>query len=213
MIIPAVASTIPRRSSPLKRGSGGSLKPIPEIRRPRTRLFIDETGRARTETISAEDNEETPRNIPQSSQQDLRHQYPGLYEEDDSESEEDEPAPIISRNNSFVVPQPERRAVKHARTDSGGLERSNSFKMARPASRPSPDKASFGMRPVRKPVGDNASRRFSMIDAPSSMDYPRQSEDQQTADSPGDALGALKKVVAGRQQRIGTKTTSLSLPC
>jgi hypothetical protein len=213
--IPAVSSTIPRRSSPLKRQSGGSLKPIPEIRRPRTRLIIDETGRARTETVPAEeDEEETPRNIRRVSQQDLRRQYPGLYEEDDSESEEEEPAPIISRNTSFAVPHPERRGSKHARTDNGGLERSNSFKMARPASRPAPDAfdtASFEtVRPLRRPVADKATRRFSMMDLPASVDGLRENEDQHMPDSPGDAAGALKKMVAGRQQRIGMMTASFT---
>ncbi|KAF1947416.1 hypothetical protein EJ02DRAFT_333800 [Clathrospora elynae] len=205
VIITATTSTIPRRSSPLKRQSVGSLKSIPEVRRPRTRLIIDETGRARTETVPAKDDEETPRIIRQASQQDLRRQYPGLYEEDDTESEGDEPALIMSRNNSFTVPQPERRASKHARADSGGLERSHSFKIARPASRPSTgafDKASFEpVRPLRR-AAENAARRFSMMDFPTSADSFRANEDQHMPDSPGDALGALKKVVACRQQRI-----------
>ncbi|CAG5142618.1 uncharacterized protein ALTATR162_LOCUS1187 [Alternaria atra] len=207
--IPANASTIPRRSSPLKRQSGGSLKSIPEIRRPRTRLIIDETGRARTETVHAGDEEETPRNKRQTSQQNLRRQYPGLYEEDDSESEDDEPAPIISRNSSFAIPQPERRASKHARADSGGFEKPAPFKMARSASasRLAPDalsKTSFEtLRPTRRSAADNATRRFSAMDRPN----PRETEDQHMPDSPGDALGALKKVVGARQQRIGRIAT------
>ena len=200
------ASTVPRRSSPLKRQSGGSLTSIPEIRRPRTRLIIDESGRARTETIPAEGEEDTPRDTRSVSQKDVRRQYPGLWEEDDTESENDEPAPTTRRNPSFNIPQPQRRSTKHARTESGGLERSNSFKVPRPASRPSSgafDKASFEtVRPVRKPV-DNASRRFSMMDFPTSIESLKDSEDQHMPDSPGNALGALKKVVAGRQQRIG----------
>lgn len=205
--VPAAGATIPRRSSPLKRQSGG-LGSIPEIRRPRTRLIIDETGRARTETVPAEDNEETPKVTQRTSQKDVRRQYPGLWDEDDTESEDDEPPPAISRNTSFTMPQPlpPRRASKHARSDSGALERSNSFKMPRPASRPPVgafDKASFEtVRPVRKLV-DNAHRRFSMMDLPSSFDGVKETEDQQMPDSPGDALGALKKVVAGRQQRAG----------
>lgn len=204
---PAAGATIPRRSSPLKRQSGG-LGPIPEIRRPRTRLIIDETGRARTETVPVDDNDETPKVAQRTSQKDVRRQYPGLWDEDDSESEDDEPAPVISRNTSFNMPQPlpPRRASKHARSDSDALQRSNSFKMPRPASRPTVgafDKASFEtVRPVRKVV-DNAHRRFSMMDLPSSFEGVKEKEDQQMPDSPGDALGALKKVVAGRQQRAG----------
>jgi hypothetical protein len=205
--IPVVVSSIPRRSSPLKRQSGGSLTSIPEVRRPRTRLIIDDTGRARTETVPVDD-EETPRLVRQPSQQDVRRQYPGLWDEDETESEDDEPPPTISRNTSFNVPQPlpPRRASKHARTDSGGLERSNSFKMPRPASRTSSgafDKASFDtVRPVRKVVDNNTHRRFSMLDLPTSFDGAHDTPlDQPMPDSPGDALGALKKVVAGRHQQ------------
>lgn len=208
----AAASTIPRRSSPLKRQSGGSLRSIPEIRRPRTRLIIDESGRARTETVPVEDADETPKDVRKTSQKDVRRQYPGLWEEDDTDSEEDDaPAITISRNTSFNIPPaniqpPHRHSSKHARSESGGLERSNSFKMPRPASRPSSgafDKASFEtVRPARKVV-DNASRRFSMMDFPTSFESFTEPEDQHMQDAPGDALGALKKVVAGRQQRIG----------
>jgi hypothetical protein len=114
---------------------------------------------------------------------------------------------IMSRNASFNIPQPQpqrRSSSKHARADSGGLQRSNSFKMPRPASRPSTgafDKASFEpVRPVRR-VTDNSYRRLSMMDFPTSFEAANEGLDQQMPDSPGDALGALKKVVAGRQQR------------
>jgi hypothetical protein len=214
--IPAAAA-IPRRSSPLKRQSGGALTSIPEIRRPRTRLIIDETGRARTETVPIEDNEDTPRVVQRPSQKDVRRQYPGLWDEDETESEDDEsPPPALSRNTSFNIPQPQppRRATKHARSDSGALERSNSFKIPRPASRTSSgafDKASFEpARPVRKVI-DNAHRRFSMMDLPSLFDGAKDSDDAHMPDSPGDALGALKKVVAGRQQRAGMPSYHRSL--
>ncbi|KAH8728239.1 hypothetical protein GQ44DRAFT_737909 [Phaeosphaeriaceae sp. PMI808] len=211
--LPAAGSTIPRRSSPLKRQSGGSLAgshtgsltSIPEIRRPRTRLIIDETGRARTETVPVEGDEETPRVVRQTSQKDIRRQYPGLWDENDTESEDEEPPPIISRNASFNMPQPHRRSSKHARADSGGMEKSNSYKIPRPTSR-SPsgayDKAAFEtIRPVRKVV-DSAHRRFSMMDFPTSFSAAQDHHDDHTMpDSPGNALGALKKVVAGRQQR------------
>ncbi|KAH7407065.1 hypothetical protein DE146DRAFT_418398 [Phaeosphaeria sp. MPI-PUGE-AT-0046c] len=205
MAVPNAGATIPRRSSPLKRQSGGALTSIPEIRRSRTRLVIDETGRARTETVAAGDDDNTPKVTQRKpSQQDVRRQYPGLWDEDDSESEDDEPPATLSRNTSFtMIPQvqpPQRRASKHARSDSGALDRSNSFKIPRPASRPAAfDKASFEpVRPVRKAVVDNAHRRFSM------MEFPSHALEDQTADpdSPGDALGALKKVVAGRSGRV-----------
>ncbi|KAJ4291988.1 hypothetical protein N0V90_009887 [Kalmusia sp. IMI 367209] len=202
----ATMYNIPRRSSPLKRSSGGSLMAIPEVRRPKTRLVIDESGRARTETVPVEDEEDVGRDTRKNTQ-DLKKQYPGLWADDDSDSEEEEPPQTItlSRNTSFSMPQ--RRPSKHARNDSGELHRSNSFKVPRPASRPSSsvfDKASFEtIRPVRR-VADNAHRRFSMMDFPTSFGDSKDSVDQSMPDSPGDALGALKKAVEGRQKRIGT---------
>lgn len=207
--IPTTASTVPRRPSPLKRQSSGSLKSIPEIRRPRTRLVIDETGRARTETVPVEDEEDIPRDVQKTSNADLRRQYPGLWEEGDTESEDDEPVPVptLSRNTSFHIPQPERRSSKHARSDSDGLMRSDSFKMPRPSLRSSfgvSDKASFEtVRPVKR-VTENVSKRAPKKELPASSSHLRNVEDHPTSNSPGDALGALKKVVAGRQQRVGT---------
>lgn len=192
---------IPRRSSPLKRQSGGSLLAIPEIRRPKTRLVIDETGRARTETVPADEEEIIPE-VRRDPPKNMRKQYPGLWAEDDSDSESDESA-TLSRTNSFNIPLAQRRSSKHARADSGGLERSNSFKMPRPALGMF-DKSSFEtIRPVRRTATDNAYRRFSMMEFPSSFN---DTEDQQMPDSPGDALGALKKVVEGRQKRIERST-------
>ncbi|KAF2660059.1 hypothetical protein K491DRAFT_589941 [Lophiostoma macrostomum CBS 122681] len=198
----AAGTNIPRRSSPLKRQSGGSLMSIPEVRRPRTRLVIDENGRARTETVSAEEDE-SRREAHRETQNDLRRQYPGLYAEDDSESESDEQPVTLSRNASFNMPQ--RRTSKHARADSGDLQRSSSFKAARPSSGVF-DKSSFEtIRPVRKSA-DNAFRRFSMMDFPTSFNDTKDSGDQVMPNSPGDALGALKKVVEGRQKRIERTT-------
>ncbi|KAF1914483.1 hypothetical protein BDU57DRAFT_453501 [Ampelomyces quisqualis] len=210
--IPVLTAGAPitRRSSPLKRQSGG-LGSIPETTRPRTRLIIDETGRARTETVTVEHNDDTPKVAQRTLHKDVRRQYPGLWDEDDSESEDEEPPPAVSRNTSFTMPQPlpPRRASKHARSDSDTLQRSNSFKIPRPASRPTVgafDKASFEtVRPVKRIV-DNAHRRFSMMDLPSSFDSVKEKVDQQIPDSPGNALGALKKVVAGRQQRAERAT-------
>lgn len=203
---PAAASTIPRRMSPLKRSNGAALKSIPETRRPRTRLIIDETGRARTETETV-DEEDTPKPMRRPSQTVIRRQYPGLWEEGESESEDDEPAPMISRNTSLNVPQPQRRASKHARADSGNLDRANSFKIPRPSSRTSTgafDKASFEVaRPTRRPI-ERPTRSLSMMEFPKPVDHfnIKESINNSPPDSPGDALGALKKVVAGRQQRV-----------
>lgn len=199
------ASTIPRRSSPLKREARGPLMSIPEIRRPRTRLVVDDSGRARTETIPAEVDEDTPKNVRSTTQRDIRRQYPGLWEEDDTDSEEEEaPTQSFSRNPSFNIPQLQRRSSKHARMDSGDLHRSGSFKMPRPASRPTLDafdKASFDtVRIVKNPV-ENPTRRFSMMDFPTSQNKSRGSPEKQVPNSPGNALGALKKVRADMQHK------------
>lgn len=198
--------TIPRHWSPLKRQGSGSLKAIPELRRPRTRLVVDEMGHARTETVhTEEEDEKTPRVAQKVSRKDLRQLYPGLWEEGDTDSEDDEPAPAISRQASFNVPQPHRRSSKYARVDSVALERSNSYQMSHPSklSSGTSDRSSFQTaRHTKKPVG-YSSRSFSMVDLPTSLGNSRDRTDQSILDSPGDALGALKKVVAGRQQKRG----------
>jgi hypothetical protein len=43
-----------------------------------------------------------------------------------------------------------------------------------------------------------------MMDFPTPFNEIKERDDEQVPDSPGDALGALKKVVEGRQKRIGT---------
>lgn len=205
------AQHIPRRSSPLKRANSGALKAIPEaMRRPRTRLIIDETGRARTETVPADEEEVTPRDMRRTSQTSIRHQYPALWEEGDTESDSDEPQPTLSRNTSFSIPNLQRRASKHARTESNDLSRTNSFKMSRPTSRTTSrtssgafDKASFDSVRTVRPSSQNASRRISMIDVPTTSSFSSQASSHNLVpDSPGDALGALRKVVGNRQERI-----------
>ncbi|KAJ4320937.1 hypothetical protein N0V94_003112 [Neodidymelliopsis sp. IMI 364377] len=207
----SAAHHIPRRSSPLKRQNSGALKAIPEIiRRPRTRLIIDETGRARTETVPVEDEETTPKDMRRTSQTSMKHQYPALWEEGDTESDEEEPQQTLSRNTSFCIPQPQRRASKHARIESNELSRNDPFKTARPTSRTASrassgafDKASFDSVRTLRPSTENSSRRISMIDLPTTSSFGHQaSRDRPVPDSPGDALGALKKVVGSRQQRI-----------
>lgn len=200
------ASTIPRRSSPLKREARGPLMSIPEVRRPRTRLVIDESGRARTETIPAEVDEDTPKDRRSTSQRDIRREYPGLWEDDTDSEEEEAPTQSFSRNPSFNIPQLQRRTSKHARVDSGELHRSGSFKMPRPAPRPTSgafDKASFDtVRAVKNPA-DQPIRRFSMMDFPTSHETSKANQEQQVPTSPGNALGALKKVRADMQQKTG----------
>jgi hypothetical protein len=192
---PLASQPIPRRSSPLKRQSGGSLMAIPEIRRPRTRLVIDEDGRARTETVVIEEGAKP--DSRRNSRNEIRLQYPGLWNEDDSDSEADDKQ-VMSRNPSFAIPS--HRPSKHSRTDSGGVDLPNNSKMTRATSvfgRPSLD----GVRSSSKRPGEVPFRRFSMMEFPSSFANTNESVDQEMPDSPGDALGALKKVVQGRQKR------------
>ena len=208
----SAAHHIPRRLSPLKRANSGALKVIPEIlRRPRTRLIIDGTGRARTETVPVEEDELTPRNIRRTSQTSIRHQYPALWEEDDTESDSDGPQPILSRNTSFSIPQPQRRLSKYARIESTELPRTNSFKMTRSTSRSTSstlagalDKTSFDSVRTVRPLGQNSAHRVSMTEIPTTSSFSnRASSHSLMPDSPGDALGALRKVVGSRQERIG----------
>ncbi|KAF2715629.1 hypothetical protein K504DRAFT_446464 [Pleomassaria siparia CBS 279.74] len=196
----ATGFNIPRRSSPLKRGNGGSLLSIPEVRRPRTRLVVDETGRARTETVPAEDETDVRSDTRSEPQNDIRRQYPGLWNEDDSDdSELDEPV-TLSRNTSYTMPQ--LRPSKHARAENNDPTRFHSVKM----SKPFPgmfDKSSLEtIRPTKKAV-DNSHHRFSMMDFSTSFGDVKQIEVQHMPDSPGDAAGALKKMFEGRQKRIG----------
>ncbi|PVH96888.1 hypothetical protein DM02DRAFT_101925 [Periconia macrospinosa] len=134
-----------------------------------------------------------------SSEHDLRRQYPGLWADDDSDSEEENTT--LSRNTSFNMPR--RRTSKHARIDNDGFTRSDSFKMPRSSSRPSSgvyDQSSFDtIRPTRR-VADHPNRRFSMMDFPSNFGGGLDNQDQSMPDSPGDALGALKRVIEGRQK-------------
>jgi hypothetical protein len=52
------------------------------------------------------------------------------------------------------------------------------------------------------------------MDMPTSFGDVQERKHQQMPDSPGDALGALKKMVAGRQQRTGTALTlGIRVPC
>ncbi|KAF2757023.1 hypothetical protein EJ05DRAFT_52162 [Pseudovirgaria hyperparasitica] len=183
---------IPRRSSPLKRlSSQGGLSAIAETNRsrPRTRLVIDESGRARTETdpyVQAR-QEKTP-------QPKYRTQYPGHWDTDDS-SEEDEDRPVSSRTNSFAFPASSTRpSSKHARDSLG---KSGSAKKARPTSFISLTKA------FEKPGPDEISdslRRYSMSSFNDSLGLSSVS-----ATEPGDAQHALKAIRQGREGRIRTQ--------
>ncbi|OCK84243.1 hypothetical protein K432DRAFT_289370 [Lepidopterella palustris CBS 459.81] len=191
---------IPRKSSPLKRQSQGSLTSIPEITRsrPRTRLVIDETGRARTETDPVKEGD---------ARKDLKLQYPGLWNEEESDSDSDQA--VLSRNASFAIQQPKHRSSKHARADSG-LERTDSFKIPRPTSM-SFENNSFGVSRSgggfeikNQKASDNPFRRYSMSSFGGSYGETTKTIDGvpgNPSNSNGDAQGALKKVVEGRMKR------------
>ncbi|KAF2086342.1 hypothetical protein K490DRAFT_57974 [Saccharata proteae CBS 121410] len=79
--LPNVSPSISRKTSPLKRTAQSSLASISEHTkpRPRTRLVIDESGSARTETI--------PEREDWARQMDHRTRYPGLWDGEDSDTD------------------------------------------------------------------------------------------------------------------------------
>ncbi|KAK5132079.1 hypothetical protein LTR16_000105 [Cryomyces antarcticus] len=120
---------IPRKPSPLKRPSLSSLAAISETFKPRPRpsvvLTIDESGRARTETIIVEDDAEAR----------VKLQYPGLWDDGDSDDSSDSNMPVLSRTASLALPESERCA-KAARieTSSDGIARPTIARSASSAS-------------------------------------------------------------------------------
>jgi hypothetical protein len=55
-----------------------------------------------------------------------------------------------------------------------------------------------------RPSSQSSSRRITMVDVPATASFGSQTSNHNVMpDSPGDALGALKKVVGSRQERIG----------
>jgi hypothetical protein len=182
-----------RKPSPLKRLSQASLTSIPEaIRpRPRTRLIIDESGRARTETDPVDVD---PANEPKS-----------LWDDDD-DSDSDELA-IPSQRNSFAYPSDHVRSAKHARNDSGD----QSFNVSkRPLS--SASLASITSRLEATPLGkrsardslDSNYRRFSMGSFVGSQ-AGEGSNDGETfsEETSSDAQSALKSMVEQRARKKG----------
>jgi len=177
-----------RKPSPLKRLSQASLSSIPESSRsrPRTRLVIDESGRARTETDPIDIEE--PRSI---------------WDEPDSDDEEDLAVP--SQRNSFVFPTESSRSVKHARNESGEQPFSAS---KRPLS--SASLASLTSRLESTPLGkknprdslDSNSRRFSMGSFASLQGQTQGNDDVFGGEEDSsDARAALMKLI---QERNGT---------
>lgn len=190
-----------RKPSPLKRLSQASLTSIPEgIRpRPRTRLVIDESGRARTETdpIDAE-----PANEPKS-----------LWDDDDSDEED---LAIPSQRNSFVYPSENVRSTKHARNDS---DEQNFNVSKRPLS--SASLASITSRLEATPLGkksardsmDSNYRRFSMGSFGGSQAGEGSNDGDIFSEEPSsDAQSALKSMVEQRARKKGI-FPPLDRPC
>jgi hypothetical protein len=183
---------IARRASPLKRNSQISLMAIPEVRsKPKTRLVIDDNGRARTETVHASSEEPI----------DLRKSL-GFWVDDDEDSEDD--VIITSQRNSFAFPsdQLKRRPSKHARTDS---DPDRFDPMKRPVS--SASMASLTSRLEATPIGKRSSASSSYRRASSgsfagslSAENMRALQESAMDEDSTDAQGALRKLMEGRRR-------------
>lgn len=173
-----------RKPSPLKRLSQASLSSIPESMRPlpRTRLVIDESGRARTET--------EPVDVPESR---------SLWDDVDSDDEDELAVP--SQRNSFINPTESFRSSKHARNDSGDQPFSAS---KRPLS--SASLASLTSRLESTPLGkknprdsmDSSYRRFSMGSFASSQSQSQGNDDVFVEEDSSDARAAVMKLIQER---------------
>jgi len=187
-----------RKPSPLKRLSQASLSSIPESSRPRprTRLVIDESGSARTETDPVDMDEPT-----------------SVWDEADSDDDED--LAIPSQRNSFIFPTEPSRSGKHARNDSGEQSFSAS---KRPLS--SASLASLTARLESTPLGkknprdslDGNSRRFSMGSFASLQGQGQGSNDDVFGEEDtSDARAAVMKLI---QERNGTwEGRSMPISC
>lgn len=180
-----------RKTSPLKRTNQSSLAAISENSRarPKTRLIVDESGRARTETVR--DGNESSKSV------DHRTRYSGLWD-DDSESDSEVESRVTSRSTSFNMPSGvTRSASKHSRTNSF-MTRSHSVKNPRSFSFTDNLSKRLGRLSTettpRKPRDD--SRRNSI--SSSFGGYLRKDDKPATEEGlggEGGAQDALKKVV------------------
>lgn len=193
------ADPVPRRSSPLKRSSQMNLAAIPETSakkpRIRTRLVIDENGRATTIQVNEDDD-----SIPQ--QKTLMSSWA-----DDDTSEDDDDVPIISARNSFVVAPSESFSVsrKHSRNVSDDMGPSS---VKRPLSRQlsSASLASLNQRLQQTPLASKHNkdmRRTSGSSFGGVVDSSSSSR-RVSVDVPADAQAALRRVMDDRKSRQGT---------
>lgn len=190
----SATNTMPpvRKTSPLKRTNQSSLSAISEhVRtRPKTRLIVDESGRARAETVRGGDEDQKPAT-------EYRTRYSGLWD-DDSESESDRESRVTSRSTSFHIPSTVTRSgSRHSRTSSF-MARSHSVKTPRSFSFTDNLSKRLGKLSTectpRKPRDD--SRRSSI--SSTFGGYLRKEIEPATDGGPGNdggAQDALKKVV------------------
>ncbi|KAF1984013.1 hypothetical protein K402DRAFT_154477 [Aulographum hederae CBS 113979] len=191
---------VPRRSSPLKRHSQHgqtSLSSIPELTRPRprTRLVIDESGRARTETDPTEEK-------VSSATRSSRARHSMTWDDIGSDSETDIETTVTSRPTSFAFSQPDgkRRAI-HSKIEGdeiGGLQRAPSASSLNSLSFNKPRTMSGNRKSF-----DNENRRFSFASFDSAaMDGMEELNFAETPqDNGSDAQIALKKVMEDRMKK------------
>jgi hypothetical protein len=180
---------IPRRPSPLKRHSQASLSSIPEATRTsrtRTRLVVDESGTARTETFTDDDMDQT---------------YGRSFSRWDDDESSDEEAIITSQRNSFVFSSNIMRPVKHSRDDE--FDFMGQFK--RPlssASIGSLSSNSGGNLQTQQQTGgvedQSTGNHMDNFHDVNKTIHGRLSSDQ---DERGDAQDALRRLVGGRFRR------------
>jgi hypothetical protein len=185
---------VPRKPSPLKRLSQASLSSIPEgtkSSRHRTRLVVDDTGTARTETYDDDSSSRSRRSF-------------GVWADDDDSSEEE---PMInSQRNSFIMPADLSRPTKQLRGD-GDFE---GFDLLdRPLSSTSLSSVSSNIASglFRRSVSLNIKNRLSQGSFPDldRADAHGNGSSQETItgedEGCGDAQDALKRLIGGRFRR------------
>ncbi|OJD34533.1 uncharacterized protein BKCO1_2200079 [Diplodia corticola] len=189
-----------RKTSPLKRANQSALPAISEhvLPRPKTRLIVDGSGRARTETVR--DGDDDTKHV------DHRARYSGLWD-DDSDSDSDQDARIASRSSSFSVASGlTRSASKHGRTGSS-IARSHSVKNPRSFSftdNLSKRLGRLSTEPTPRRGGDD-SRRSSVTSVSSPFGGYLRKEDKPVGEDgaghQGGAQDALKRVVADAKNK------------
>lgn len=188
-----LGESIIRRDSPLKRNSQISLSSIAEApsrsSKLRTRLVIDASGTARTETVTDEEDNTWGRRR-------------SSHMKDDDSSEDD---PILtSQRNSFAFNPDLLRPAKHGRNESddedGGL-----YKRPLSSTSLSSLTSRMGSTPLGRKVSVEPHKRASQDYASFLSDLASTSEDTSLGNDEdsdiGDAQSALKRLVGGRARR------------